>query len=79
MDENIYKVNETEEIMNKWTELLFGLILVIAPVVVSWYSQGWGVWNFWAAAGIFFLGGLFWFVVMIGVLFILLGISDLKG
>ena len=25
------------------------------------------------------LGGVFWFIVMIGALFILLGISDLKG
>ncbi len=71
--------------MNKWTELLLGLILVIAPIWVAFLSgtQNWtwlGIsWNFWRAAGMFFLGGLFWMVVMIGVLFILLGISDLKG
>lgn len=65
--------------MNKWTELLLGLILIIVPVIISWYSQSWGIWNFWDAAGIFFKGGLFWALVMVGVLFILLGISDLKG
>ena len=65
--------------MNKWSELLLGLILVIVPIVVAWYSQSWVLWNFWNAAGIFFKGGLFWLIVMIGVLFILLGISDLKG
>lgn len=65
--------------MNKWTELLLGLILVIVPIIVAWYSQSWGVWNFWSAAGTFFRGGLFWMIVMIGVLFILLGVSDLKG
>ncbi len=59
-------------------ELLVGLILVIVPIVVAFYSQTWGIWNFWAAAGEFFKGGLFWFIIMIGVLFILLGISDLK-
>ena len=69
--------------MNKWAELLLGLILVIVPILASYYSQNWvwlGIsWNFWKAAGFFFLGGLFWMIVMVGVLFILLGISDLKG
>ncbi len=65
--------------MNKWAELLLGLILVIIPILIAWYSQSWGIWNFWRAAGLFFLGGLFWVVLLVGVLFILLGISDLKG
>lgn len=64
--------------MNKWTELFLGLILIIVPIFVAFYSQTWGAWNFWSAAGTFFKGGLFWFIVMIGVLFVLLGISDLK-
>lgn len=64
--------------MNKWTELLSGVLLIIIPIVVAFYSQNWGAWNFWTAAGTFFKGGLFWFIVMIGVLFVLLGISDLK-
>lgn len=69
--------------MNKWTELLIGLILVIVPIVVAFYSQTWiwlGVsWSFWTPAWWFLKGGLFWFLVMIGFLFILLGLSDLKG
>ena len=69
--------------MNKWLELIFGLILVLGGLIVAFYSQAWvwlGVsWNFWHAAWIFLKGGVFWFVVMIGALFILLGISDLKG
>jgi len=65
--------------MNKWAELLFGLILVIVPIIIAFYSQAWGVLNFWAAAGEFLKGGIFWFIVGIGSLFILLGISDLKG
>lgn len=65
--------------MNKWLELLFGLILVIAAILVAWYSAGWGsFWNFKHAAWEFLKGGVFWFVVMIGALFVLLGISDLK-
>ncbi|MEK6908983.1 MAG: hypothetical protein AABX23_02950 [Nanoarchaeota archaeon] len=65
--------------MNKWSELLVGLILVVGAILVAYYSQNWGAWNFWNAAGEFFKGGLFWIITMIGVLFILLGISDLKN
>jgi len=71
--------------MNKWSELLLGLILVIVPIIIAWYSWT-GAWviggvsfNFWTPAWIFLKGGIFWFIVMIGLLFILLGISDLKG
>jgi len=72
--------------MNKWFELLMGLILVLGAIIVAWYSGPGGPWtifgaslNFWHAAWQFLLGGVFWFVVMVGALFILLGISDLKG
>ncbi len=66
--------------MNKWAELLLGLILVIGAILVAYASISWGeAWNFWSAAGVVFRGGLFWFVAGIGALFILLGISDLKG
>lgn len=65
--------------MNKWMELLLGLILVIGAILVAFYSQGWGMWNFWSAAWTVLKGGVFWGIVMIGALFILLGISDLKG
>jgi len=65
--------------MNKWSELFVGLILVIGAIAVAYYSQSWGAWNFWSAAGEFFKGGVFWLIAMIGALFILLGISDLKN
>ncbi|NCN99445.1 hypothetical protein COU62_04880 [Candidatus Pacearchaeota archaeon CG10_big_fil_rev_8_21_14_0_10_35_219] len=67
--------------MNKWAEILLGLILVIIPILIAWYSPVWweGFWDFRYAAWEFLKGGVFWFIVMIGVLFILLGISDLKG
>jgi len=64
--------------MNKWVEILLGLILVLVPIVIAFYSQSWGAWNFWSAAGTVFKGGLFWGIIAIGGLFILLGISDLK-
>ncbi len=65
--------------MNKWLELLVGLILVIGAILIAFYSPLSVSWGLSAAAISVFLGGLFWFVVGIGVLFVLLGISDLKG
>ena len=65
--------------MNKWLELLLGLILVNGVILLGWYSGEWGsFWNFKHATWEFFKGGLVWFVIMIGLLFIMLGISDLK-
>jgi hypothetical protein len=68
--------------MNKWLEILFGLIVLIGAILVIFYSSTWtwlGLsWNFKHAAWIVLKGGLIWFVIMIGLLFILLGISDLK-
>jgi hypothetical protein len=68
--------------MNKWFELLGGLILLIGAIVLAWYSQTWVFFrtdfNFWVPAWILFKGGIFWGVVMVGLLFIMLGISDLK-
>jgi hypothetical protein len=69
--------------MNKWSELLLGLILIIVPLIVAFYSQSWTAWgigfNFWTPAWILLKGGIFWILVMVGVLFVLLGLSDLKG
>jgi hypothetical protein len=69
--------------MNKWTELLLGLILVIGTILVAFYSQGWTAlgmsWNFWNAAWVVLKGGVFWAIFGLGALFILLGLSDLKG
>lgn len=65
--------------MNKWLELLVGLILVVGALLIMWYSVNWGsFWNFRHAAWEFLKGGVFWFVLGIGALFIMLGISDLK-
>jgi len=61
--------------MNKWSEILVGLILIIAAVL-AW---GYNLWGFGVAALEFLKGGIVWFVILIGLLFLLLGISDLKG
>jgi hypothetical protein len=66
--------------MNKWVELLLGLVLVVGIIVFAWYSPSWGAfWNFRHAAWEMLKGGVFWVILGVGALFILLGISDLKG
>ena len=70
--------------MNKWLELLLGLILLIGVILVAWASSAYS-WmlfgkdfNFLHPAWIFLKGALFWFVTMIAFLLIVLGINDLK-
>ncbi len=66
--------------MNKIAEILIGLILVIAVIVFTWYSAEWGTfWNFRHATWEVFKGGVIWFVLGIGILFLMLGISDLRN
>lgn len=65
--------------MNKWAELLLGLILVIAGIILWAYTMGVGFWDFGTAAWLVLKGGIVWFIIGLGALFILLGISDLKG
>jgi len=60
--------------MNKWFEILLGLILITAVV----YVWGMNFFSFGTAALIVLKGGLMWFVAMIALLLIILGISDLK-
>ncbi len=68
--------------MNKWLELLTGLVLIIAAVLVWGYSSNWVLWgvsfNFGTAAWEVLKGGVVWGVIMVGLLFLMLGISDLK-
>jgi hypothetical protein len=61
--------------MNKWIELFVGLILIIGSILIAWsVMPSWGT-----AAVEFFKGGLVWLIILIGLLFVLLGISDIKG
>ena len=65
--------------MNKWTEILLGLILLNGAILVWSLSGGWGdFWNFGRPAWEFLKGGFIWLVILIGFIFIMLGISDLK-
>ena len=59
--------------MNKYLELLVGLILVILPIQAAINSANWG-----AATIQFIMGGVIVLIVLIGLLFVMLGISDMK-
>ena len=81
---NLYKCNISINKMNKWSEILLGLILIIGMILIGFYSSAnaWAIagksLNFWRAGWEFLKGGVFWFVILIGLLFLMLGISDLK-
>lgn len=68
--------------MNKWVEILTGLVLIVAAILVWAYSANWMIgsvsFDFGNAAWNFLKGGIIWFVIMIGLLFLLLGISELR-
>ena len=60
--------------MNKWLEILVGLILIVASVLVAFYFPSW-----FSAALSVLKGGILWFILGIGLLFVMLGISELRG
>ncbi len=63
--------------MNKWFELLLGLILLVGTIVLVFPGmplESWGT-----SALIVLKGGLAWIVAIIGLLLIILGISEIKG
>jgi hypothetical protein len=70
--------------MNKWAELFVGLILVIGVILVAWFSSiyDWTLFgksfDFLHAAWLFLKGGLVWLIFFIGLLLIILGITDLR-
>ncbi len=59
--------------MNKWLEILLGLIFLNGAIFVWWKVPVIG-----AAALSFLEGGLVWLIILIGFILIMLGISDLK-
>lgn len=60
--------------MNKFAEIIIGLILLVAPLY-AWIVNFRG---FGDAALMVFKGGLVWGLMLIGILFLILGLSDLR-
>ena len=61
--------------MNKFVSILFGLILLVVGIYGAWiaFPLSWG-----KAALIFLQGGIAWLALLIGLLLVILGLSDLK-
>ena len=71
----LFKSSSSQNGTNKWTELLLGVILIIAATLGWFYNP-----STWGAAALTFLeGAIIWFAIMLGIVFVLLGISDLKS
>ncbi len=70
--------------MNKWMEIIIGLILTIGTILIAFISSiyNWVLFgknfNLLYSAWVFFKGGIFWLILLIGFLLIVLGINDLK-
>ncbi|GIU68369.1 MAG: hypothetical protein KatS3mg001_219 [Candidatus Pacearchaeota archaeon] len=70
--------------MNKWFELILGLIILVATILISWLSSAysWTLFgkdlNFLHAAWVFFKGALFWFLIFVALILIILGITEIK-
>ena len=60
--------------MNKWLELLVGLVLLLAPIIVALSYLNWG-----QATVQFLMGGVIIVIALIGLMFIMLGISDMSS
>ena len=63
--------------MNKWLKILIGLILVIGVVLLVFPGMPLASWGM--AAWTLIKGGITILVAIIGILLIVLGISDLKN
>jgi hypothetical protein len=59
--------------MNKWAEILLGLIFVVAAILIGFYYPDWL-----ASALVVLKGGILWFLLGIGLILVMLGISELK-
>ena len=70
----VFKRDAIKRIMNKWIELLLGLILLIVPIVIALSYPAWG-----AATLAFLMGAVVVIVALIGLMFIMLGISDISS
>jgi hypothetical protein len=70
--------------MNKWLELFLGLILFVGAIVIGWASSAfsWTIFgkdlNFLHAAWLLLKGSAWWIVLILGLLFIILSINDMK-
>ena len=63
--------------MNKWLELLTGLILLVGAIALVFPGMPMESWG--SSALTVLKGGLTWIVVLSGLVLIILGISEIKN
>ncbi|MFA5248883.1 MAG: hypothetical protein WC415_06770 [Patescibacteria group bacterium] len=63
--------------MNKWLELILGVILLVGVIALVFPGMPLGSWGI--AAWMVLKGALTWIVALIGLILIILGISEIKG
>jgi|TARA_B100002003_G_C14082791_1_gene520890 hypothetical protein len=61
--------------MKKLVEIVMGLILLLVPLY-AWITNLWGVGD---AALNLLKGGILWILILLGVILLVLGISELKN
>ena len=61
--------------MNKWLELVLGIVLLLAPISVAMQFAS----SIGAATIAFIEGGLVVGIALIGLMFIMLGVSDITA
>ena len=62
--------------MNKWIELILGLVLLVGTVALVFPGMPLDSWG--SSALIVLKGGLTWLVALAGLILIVLGISEIK-
>mgnify|MGYP001583581549 CR=1 FL=1 len=60
--------------MNKFVSILMGLILLAAGIYGAFGLESWG-----KAALSFLQGGIVWLILLIGLMLVILGLSDLRN
>lgn len=63
--------------MNKWLEILIGLVLLVVPIALVFPGMPLDSWGQDAIA--FLKGGITWIVILSGLILLILGINDLKS
>ena len=62
--------------MNRWLEILLGLILVVVPIALVFPGMPLASWG--SAALTVLKGAITWIVILVGLLLVILGINDLR-
>lgn len=76
--ENLFKWKKSQNTtMNKWLEILLGLLLIVVPIALIFPGMPLASWG--QDALTVLKGGITWIVLLIGLVLVVLGINDLSA